>query len=100
VEKGFTFNYDGSLIDFKKPKVVKELESAAQYEVNNETLVKEALGKNAHKKKTATNTGFGAGRLTQTDYGNEKISEKQGTHYSRQNTQKETPNAAGFNTET
>ncbi len=39
VEKGFTFNYDGTLVDFKKPKVTKDLESTAQYEVNNETLV-------------------------------------------------------------
>jgi len=26
VEHGYTFNYDGSLVDFKKPKLVKDLD--------------------------------------------------------------------------
>ena len=101
VDKGFTFNYDGTLVDFKKPKVTKDLEYTAQYEVNNETLVNQALGKNHHKK-TQMQTGFGGARLTQTDYGAEKVSEKQagGTQYSRQNTQKETPHAVDFSTAT
>jgi len=92
VEKGFTFNYDGSLVDFKKPKVTKELEHSMQYEVPNEILVKEALGKNHKKKGSGSIGGFGAGgtRMTQTDYGapgGEKMQDKQGgTHYSRQNT--------------
>ena len=107
VEKGFTFNSDGSLIDFKKPKITKELESSVQYEVPNEILVKEALGKNHKKKGSGSMGGFGAGgtRMTQTDYGasgGEKMQDKQGgTHYSRQNTQKETPKGdKGFETAT
>ena len=29
VEKGWTFNYDGTLVDFKKPKLLKELDEKA-----------------------------------------------------------------------
>ena len=36
VEKGWTFNYDGSLVDFKKPKLQRELEEKLEYEVGNE----------------------------------------------------------------
>ena len=35
VEKGWTFNYDGSLVDFKKPKLQRELEEKVEYEVGN-----------------------------------------------------------------
>ena len=45
VEKGWTFNYDGSLVDFKKPKLQKELEEKLEYEVGNESIIREAFGR-------------------------------------------------------
>ena len=32
-EKGFTFNYDGSLVDFKKPKMRADLDVQSYYEL-------------------------------------------------------------------
>ena len=45
VEKGLTFNYDGSLIDFKKPKIQRELEEKLEYEVGNESIIHDAFGR-------------------------------------------------------
>ena len=34
LEKGWTFNYDGSIVDFKKPKNQRELDEKVGYEVS------------------------------------------------------------------
>ena len=42
LEKGWTFNYDGSIVDFKKPKNQRELDEKVGYEVGQETVIKDA----------------------------------------------------------
>ena len=37
-DKGWTFNYDGTLSEFKKPKLQKELEEKVIYEVDFEAI--------------------------------------------------------------
>ena len=54
VDKGFTFNYDGSLIDFKKPKMRAELDEKCYYELQQETVVtKNKKTKQVNSKATA-----------------------------------------------
>ena len=43
VEKGWTFNNDGSLVEFRKPKLTKELDEKVSYEVANEAYVNAAF---------------------------------------------------------
>ena len=63
VEKGLTFNYDGSLIDFKKPKIQRELEEKLEYEVGNESIIHDAFGRKG-KQKAAASQGFNARRMS------------------------------------
>ena len=53
VEKGWTFNYDGTLVDFKKPKLLKELDEKAQYEIGKEVIKSEPNKKGGHKTKNS-----------------------------------------------
>ena len=39
VEKGWTFNDDGTLVEFKKPSHLKELDEKVAYEVANEAYI-------------------------------------------------------------
>ena len=53
-EKGWTFNNDGTLVDYKRPIQNKDLAEKVSYEVSKETIVKEILGKGKsryHKQK-------------------------------------------------
>ena len=58
LEKGWTFNYDGTIVDFKKPKNQRELDEKVAYEVSQETLVKDnPKGNNRYGKGRAAATG-------------------------------------------
>ena len=37
-DRGWTFNYDGTLSEFKKPKIQKELEEKVAYEVDFQAI--------------------------------------------------------------
>lgn len=50
VEKGYTFNFDGSLVDFKKPRIQRELEEQLDYEVGKGTIVSSMLGAKGKQK--------------------------------------------------
>ena len=63
LEKGWTFNYDGSIVDFKKPKNQRELDEKVGYEVSQETVIKDAQKANnrygkARAAATGTSTNF------------------------------------------
>ena len=62
-EKGWTFNNDGTLVDYKRPIQNKDLAEKVSYEVSKETIVKEILGKGKnryHKQKhSGSQSGFG-----------------------------------------
>ena len=51
VEKGWTFNYDGTLSEFRKPNLQRELEEKVGYEVDDETVIKKVLDKRAGQQK-------------------------------------------------
>lgn len=59
-EKGWTFNFDGTLVDFKRPKLAKDLEEKVGYELGEEAFIKQQVGKGGKQKgKSATVTaGF------------------------------------------
>ena len=58
LEKGWTFNYDGSIVDFKKPKIQRDLDEKVAYEVAEETVVKDIQkGNNRYSKGRAAATG-------------------------------------------
>ena len=58
LEKGWTFNYDGSIVDFKKPKIQRDLDEKVGYEVGEETVVKDIQkGNNRYSKGRAAATG-------------------------------------------
>lgn len=78
MEKGWTFNYDGTLVDFKKPRQ-REIEREVAYEVSREAVIREKPSKKGqHKPKQSG--GFGATRYSNTDYqttgGEEKFERK------------------------
>ena len=42
-DKGFTFRQDGSLVEFKQPKLQKDLDEKVSYEVSGQAFVRQAL---------------------------------------------------------
>jgi len=87
VEKGFTFNYDGTIVDFKKPKLTRNLEEKLDYEVPNHYQVTHNPNKTAktHNKKSSDP------KMIMTDYtGDTMKSDKHPTDkFRRQKTQME-----------